>query len=206
MMTGSRRRRAVGAIGVASIGLLLASPAYACTVFRGQITASGNGAGNVEQTAKGKAGLTMAWCPDYSPYAPKIKVENTAPAIAFSTATTPAPGTEQCPVSSMIAGNYEVKVTAPGSKYMGPGGSQEGVAGTSTWAGHNCHSDFGTPIGTGTVGTDGVYVPGTAVPLTPVAITSTIYKSNLCVYNVDLPSNGCPFCSVDAIAINFDYV
>ncbi len=47
---GVSRPKFAAAFGIVGVGLAVASTAYACTVYKGDLTANGNGAGSIQQT------------------------------------------------------------------------------------------------------------------------------------------------------------
>lgn len=188
MRTGTRQKL-VGAFGVAGVGLLATTTAaYACTVYRGQVTLSGNAAGNVAQTWKG-TGSGMNWCTVPTPTA-KVIAGNAS--VSLVTAATVRAG--KCAAGQLRADTYKVAVTTPmagTTGYMAQGGG--------TGATHNCHGTTGTVVDTGSVtGTSGVFVSATTGTATVnYTVPAGVGSTSICIYGDS---------SADAIAANFDQV
>jgi hypothetical protein len=178
-------KKALAACGVVGVGLMLSSTAFACTVYKGKVTVSGNGTGNAAQTVFG-TGSGMNWCVLPTP---TVKVKSGSETLSLVTAaSTRGEGGSGCKASKMTSvGAYSVAVTTPGAGYMPQGGG----AGAT----HNCHGTTGQVIvnGTGSVNSTGVFSPASVS-----YVQSGTGPQSVCIYNV----GG----SADAIAINMDAV
>lgn len=170
-------------LGVVAAGMTLSSTAYACTVYKGQLTASGNGTGNVAQTVKAQGTPLvsgMDWC---AAYTPTVKVATTG-TISLATASTTC-GLNTTKMGS--SGTYSVSIETAG--YMPQGGG--------TGPEHNCHGAGAAPIDTtATVNGSGVFTNGAGTGNTE-SYTTVVGNQNICIY-----SNS----TADAIAINYNGV
>lgn len=176
------RRMAVAGFAMATAGILATSSAYACTVYKGKLTADGNHATDVAQTVHAKAGLTggMNWC---STYTPSVVVQATTPSLKLDTAPT------TCSAllggsSQLRNGTYNISLE---TGHMPQGGGSDPTP-------HNCHgSEPLTNPGTTTVSA-GV----SSSTVTWASPLNTAGNKNVCIYN----NQG----FADAIAINFTAV
>jgi hypothetical protein len=184
-MRSRSRHKVAAAFGVAGVGLMLSSTAFACTVYKGKVTFTANGAGSASQTVFG-TGSGMNWCVLPTP---TVKAKSGSQTVTLATAaSTRGEGGSGCKASKMTStGAYSVAVTTPGAGYMPQGGG--------TGATHNCHGTTGQVIvnGTGSVSSTGVFSPATV----SYAQSGTGPQS-ICIYN----TGG----FADAIAINLDAV
>lgn len=177
-------RKVLAGFGLAGAGLMMSSAAFACTVYKGDLTATGSGSSAIQTVSGTNSGMT--WC---ALPTPTVKVNKGSASITLNTA--PHVRSTGCKASQLTStGTYSVAVTAPGAGYMPQGGGSGAV--------HNCHGNTGQVIlpNTGTVTTSGVFSPST-IPYTPTDVTKAGPQS-VCIYNT------AGF--ADAIAINMDSV
>lgn len=195
-MRQHRNNAVLGGFGILAVALAASSLAYACTTFRGTMTVSGNGAGNVAQTVIGKNGQSfsaMAWCGG-TPTWGSVKVNGLGLNAATITISTDASTTDcvtaPATKNKLRAGTYDVGYL-PTEMDAEPPITQV----------HNCHfdpnpQDNGSPtrpidIGDFTVGTGGV---GAAQSFT---YNPLVGRHNICVFSQT---------TEDANAINIDTV
>lgn len=194
MRAGSRRKVA-GGFAVLGAALLASSTAYACTVFKGKVDATGNGTGNAAQRVAG-TGSGMNWCVVKTP---TVKVASSASltlATGASNTVAASSGGDGCATSTKLRASsrtvqFSTAVT-DGAGYMPQGGGSGAV--------HNCHGTTGRVLETnGTVDSNGVWKSGTTGTNT-IAFTSVAGSQSVCIYGTGIVG------SADAIAINFDAV
>lgn len=186
MRTGLRNK-VMGAFGIASIGLLASSTAYACTTYQGFLTASGNHSTNVNQTVIG-TGSGMNWC--VHPYTPTAVAQASTGTLTLTTGKSTAAGCgNNTKLSAANGGSFDSYTTAVAPGPMAQGGG----SGTT----HNCHgTTTSNNVNTGgTVDANGVWAKGGGG--TTVSFNRSAGNYSVCIFNVGLLS------SADAIAINF---
>lgn len=179
-MSRTRRSKVLSVFGAAAAAILLSSPAFACTVFKGKLTTSGTGAGNLAETVYGK-NSGMNWC-TLPTGSPRVKAAGDTLSLATAASTTTGGGCSNSQLSAL--GTYTV-ATKPG--WMPQGGGAPAV--------HNCHGGTGTTVlsSTATVSLSGVLSPG-SYPTGAMAVNSY----SVCIFNnIGL---------ADAIAENFKVV
>lgn len=178
------RHRRVGAVTVAGVAVLLsiASAAWACTVYLGDITVTGNGAGNASLTvdAEGMTVPEMVWC-DPVPHTSATdasqsaywtaRVNGASPSITVSVAPNDgcSGGVGGGVGTQLQAASYNVRIL-PG--YMDEDPFTNGGP-------HNCH---GTSGGTLLSSSFGVSAGGTgSATYTPSSLATGWWS--VCVYH-----------------------
>ncbi|MCA1570318.1 MAG: hypothetical protein LC798_08380 [Chloroflexi bacterium] len=181
----------LGAMSVAMALLVLASAAYACTVFKGRLTAdqANNANSASSQTVIGRAGTgggsgvsLMKWCDpsnnSSTTYDPPVnmKVDEQGASIRVKL----DPETTQCLYEGSNKNQLGTYTVGYKHGHMPPGGGTSSV--------HNCHLSSNTLIGTLAVDSNGSSA-ATTFTYTP----SSLGDHSLCIYH---PT------ALDSIAIN----
>ena len=197
MTAGMRKKSVIQAFAVVAIALLATSTAFACTVYRGHLEASGNGAGNTAQRVAG-TNSGMNWCVVKTPTV-KVATGQDAGSLTLATGRSntiaASSGGDGCAVESQLRAStrtiqYTTKVT-DGAGYMPQGGGSGAV--------HNCHGTQGRPLeSNGTVDANGVWKSGNGT--NTINFTAVAGPQSVCIYATGVQG------SADAIAINFDAV
>lgn len=161
-----KRRFLLGSTAAVATILVFASAAFACTTFRGNITVSGNGTGNVSQTIPGDPASTFQWCnvspPAFGSGSTESEKESFWTARTSDSSPTLAVGVSPASVC-VPSGETNNKLPA-GTYYVGVSNGywDESNQGFAFGEEDNCHSiegggTVGDRIDTSfTVGTNGV--------------------------------------------------
>jgi len=192
------RRKIVAAFGIAEVPLIVASAAFACTTFLGDLTAStpitpAHAATSQKVTGDGSG---MSNCG--GSYTPVVKFGNIASGTAHTTGTdtltlatakSTTCGNTQLTASGTLGGTYTTRII---DSYMPQGGG----SGTN----HNCHgASSGTVLDSNGTVTNGVWK--SSAGSNALTFTRGVGSKNVCIYVVGGVLN-----NADAIAINFDVV
>lgn len=196
-MRAGVRSKVMGAFAIVVVVLMASSAAYACTVFKGKLDATGNGTGNTAQRVAG-TGSGMNWCVVKTPSV-KVSTASSASltlATGASNTTAASSGGDGCATSTKMRASglgiqYSTAVT-DGAGYMPQGGGSGAV--------HNCHGTPGRVLeSNGTVNSSGVWTSGTSGTNT-ITFTAVAGQQSVCIYGTGIIG------TADAIAINFDAV
>lgn len=153
-----KRRGVLVGTGAIALAMVVTSAAWACTVFYGNLTVSGNGTGSVNQTIAGDPGdgfNFMDWCPAVPTHGTSgngwnenakaafwtVRTDNANPLLSMSVA--PSEDCDAEVANQLPEGTYTVTHR---QGYMDVGGSPH----------HNCHGTTGDVVdGSFNVASDG---------------------------------------------------
>lgn len=142
-MIRSTRRALFGTASTLAVVFALASTAFACTVYYGKLTVSGNGTGNASKSIDGNGSGAFQWCGSVPAFTASdstksafwtTRTNDASPSLTVSTAAATA-----CGNTKLEGGNYYVGISN--------GFWDESAQGFADGEEDNCHSLIGTSTG-----------------------------------------------------------